>query len=41
MGVAAVAFAIATALQTAETSAITYGEPDCEDIANTGCEHPN
>ena len=36
------ALAGATFLAAPETQAITYGEPDCDDIAtNTNCSHPN
>jgi Trypsin len=42
LGLAAAAIAAAAILQIPEAKAITYGEPDCEDIAtNFKCEHPN
>jgi hypothetical protein len=42
LGLAALALAGAATLWAPESMAITYGEPDCTDLAtNTGCQHAN
>ena len=42
LSLAALALVGTAILATPEATAITYGEPDCTDIAtNTGCRHPN
>ena len=42
LGLAAAAFVGAVSLASPQAQAITYGEPDCTDLAqNIGCHHPN